>query len=262
LQNLTIDRAAALQTDFMDRVANRLEAASEFREPKSGRTFAGRARLVEEYPTDFAEELARVQRASRVYDEVLLERMCRGARILYEIRPSGLLRFGTAMLVFAAVLQPFRELLLRLTPGPRAFDDLSGLPPEREGGGPPRVLAVLSPSGWRDGPDDAEDPGEGADTVIRFEPAPEGGYRRFPVTEEPLPAFLALESEEELLERVRKLAEARRVDLVLRGLAARRISRESGVPVETVREAFRSAAREDEFLRAVEEDGDLLLRRA
>jgi hypothetical protein len=59
-----------------------------------------------------------------------------------------------------------------------------------------------------------------------------------------------------------ELIAVQRAELVLHGLAARRMSIGSGVPVEIVRSAFTRAAREDEFLRAVETDGDLVLRRA
>jgi len=262
LEPLTIDRAAALQTDFMERVASRLETATEFRDPVTGRTFSGHASQVTEFPFDFSADFERVQRATGVYDEVLLERIGLGARALFEIHPAGILRFGTEMLVLAGVVQPFRELLLGLTPRERDVDDLLGILPERDADGPTRVLAVLSPSGWRGSGSKVAGPGTGGDVIYRFEPAPEGGYRPFPCEDAWPPAFLALESEEELVLRVIELAAARRADLVLRGLLARHVSREAGVPVEIVRMAFERAARQDEFLRAVETDGDLVLRRA
>lgn len=262
LETLTIDRAAALQSDFMERVAGRLEAATEFTDPITGRTFAGRAASVAEFPADFSAEVERVQRATGVYDEVRLERIGCGARAMWEIRPAGLLRFGTEMLVLAGVLPPFRELLLGLTPRARDVDDLMGILPDREAGGPTRVLAVLSPSGWRDRGAPAPVTAAGNDVIYRFEPAPECGYRPYPCEDEWPPAFLALESEEELVARVWELAALRRADLILHGLAARAVSREAGVPVAIVRSAFLRAARQDEFLRAVETDGDLVLRRA
>ncbi len=267
LELLTIDRAVALQNDFMERVASRLEATSEFQDPVTGRTFSGRACRLEEYPVDFSAEFDRVQRACGVYDEVRRERMGRGARALWEISPKGILRFGTEMIVLGAVLQPFRELLLGLTPRERAFDDLAEMLPDREDDEPTWVLAVLSPSGWRNAPGlepDSGTTGAGpqSEVVYRFEPAPGGGYRPFPAAGDWPPAFLALESEEELTDRVVQLVSVHRVDLVLRGLTARGISREAGVPVRIVRSAFRRTARDDEFLRVFEVDGDLVLRRA
>ncbi len=262
LETLTIDRAAALQTDFMERVASRIEAVSEFLDPITGRTFRGHAARVEEFPFDFSSEFERVQRATGVFDEVLLERIGRGARALWEIRPAGILRFGTQMLVLAAVLPPFRELLLGLTPSERDIDDLPGVLPERVAEGSTRVVALLSPSGWRCGGSADAALGAGGDVLVRFEPAPGGGYRPFPCDGNWPPAFLALESDEELESRVTELVAVRRADLVLRGLAARQVSREAGVPVAIVQAAFARAAGRDEFLRAVETGGDLVLRRS
>ena len=267
METLTIDRAAALQNDFMERVAARLEAVSEFRDPRTGRSFHGRARQAEGYPADFSSEFERVQRATSVYDEVRLDRIGRGARARFEIRPAGLLRFGTELLVLTAVLQPFREFMLGLSPRERDSDDLSALSFDDVEGGPTLVVAVLSTAGWRRSSGRMLEVEEreleaGREVIFRFEPAPGGGYRPFPHAVEWPPPFLALESEEELAARVIELSTLRRADLVLRGLSAREVSHEAGVPLEIVRSAFRRVADEDEFLRAVPADGDLVLRRA
>jgi hypothetical protein len=230
LEPLTIDRAVALQAEFMNRLAERLADTEEFVDPASGRRFSGSARQDDEYPADFVRELERAQTASGRYGEALRERMPTGARARWEVKPGGLLRFGVEMVVIGAVLQPFREL-----------------------------LSGLTPSGWRGEP---EPPAVDRDTVLRFEPAEGGGFRRYPDAMDWPPAFVALESEQELMTRVLLLVAKGRVELVLRGLSAKDLSRQAGIPPDIVARGFERAVREGELLRLSHDGDDVVLRRA
>ncbi len=259
MEPLTIDRAVALQAEFMNRLAERLADTEEFVDPASGRRFSGSARQDDEYPADFVRELERAQTASGRYGEALRERMPTGARARWEVKPGGLLRFGVEMVVIGAVLQPFRELLSGLTPSGRDANDLAGVARDVDEEGPPMLVAALSPSGWRGEP---EPPAVDRDTVLRFEPAEGGGFRRYPDAMDWPPAFVALESEQELMTRVLLLVAKGRVELVLRGLSAKDLSRQAGIPPDIVARGFERAVREGELLRLSHDGDDVVLRRA
>jgi hypothetical protein len=258
LERLDPDRAAALEADFRERVNARLEEARSFSDG-SGHAFEGRARRDESLASDLAQDVEELMRSAGVHDELLVDRVPRGWRARWEVRTGGLIFKRTALVVEAGVVHPFSELIRRApaTPCPRA-EAARVLTPDH-GANVPRVAVVLGSSGWRT---DGDVPESESTSVFLVEPAPGGGYKVAAGPAEALPSWLALESPDEMAARVAAWVTASRVDLVLRGLEARLAAKRTGVPVEVVEEAFRDAARKDEFLRLTDEGDTVVLRRA
>ncbi len=247
---LTPDRAAALEAGFVSRIRARVEASTTFALPPGGPAIRGRARRCPEFPPDFEDELRRVLLAEGACAGDLLDRLPRGARLVYAVGGGGFGARAPDLLVVAAVLHPFREWVTGRRPEPLAREAaLAVLPPG------PVAAAVLSTSGWAE-------PADGDAGPWRFEPAPGGGFRLSCGDRRPVPAFLAPEGDAELEARAVRWAETARATLVLRGLSARHAASELGVPEPIAVRAFQRFARESEFVVLTEEDGDVVLRRS
>ena len=244
-----LERAAALENDFMARVAASVSRATVF---TGGPLVHGHARRDDGYPGDFEEEVRRVLSADGLPAGDAAERVPRGARVLYEVR-KGLLGRHPALFLAAGVRHPFRALSLGLPVSPLpAADALAALPPDREA---PLQAVVLSTSGWV-----GEPPRPVGVALWLVSPAPGGGYR-LEAGPGPLPAHFSLETDEELVMRVVGYAWASRAELVLNGLDARRVAETTGAPLKVVEAAFRRMASRDEFLAVHAENGTVVLRR-